>query len=105
LCLLKEYDYPGNVRELRSIMQSAANLALNGVITPDVLPRHLRRREGAAECLQAASAETILPLAQIERNHILAVYARTGNNKSQTARLLGIGLNTLRRKLKAYGLG
>jgi len=104
LCLLTEYDYPGNVRELRSIMQSAANLAQNGVITSDLLPQHLKRSGAVTECLPAQETNPVLPLAQIEKDHILEVYTKTNSNKSQTARLLGIGLNTLRRKLKLYGV-
>jgi DNA-binding NtrC family response regulator len=44
-----------------------------------------------------------IPLAEVEKNHILQAYRHLNQNKSQTARLLGIGMNTLRRKLKAYG--
>ena len=105
LCLLKEYGYPGNVRELRSIMQSAANLAQNSVITADVLPQHLKQSNAVTECLPTPEMEPVLPLAQVEQDHILEVYAQTNHNKSQTARLLGIGLNTLRRKLKSYKAG
>jgi len=46
--------------------------------------------------------ESIVPLAQIEKEYILEAYNQTGKNKSKTARLLKIGLNTLRRKLKSY---
>ena len=46
----------------------------------------------------------IKPLAEIEKTHILLAYRQTGENKSKTARLLGIGLNTLRRKLASYEL-
>ncbi|MBW1725751.1 MAG: hypothetical protein JRJ33_10445 [Deltaproteobacteria bacterium] len=41
---------------------------------------------------------------QIERSHIIKAYKLSGQNKSKTARRLGIGLNTLRRKLKSYGI-
>jgi len=40
----------------------------------------------------------------MEREYILKVYAQTGNNKLRTAKLLDIGLNTLRRKLASYGV-
>jgi DNA-binding NtrC family response regulator len=40
----------------------------------------------------------------VEKRHILKTYKQTGENKSKTARLLGIGLNTLRRKLAGYGV-
>jgi DNA-binding protein Fis len=43
-------------------------------------------------------------LAEAEKCHILKVYAQTGSNKTQSAKLLGIGLNTLRRKLRSYGI-
>jgi len=102
LCLLMEYDYPGNVRELRSIIQSAVNLAQGKPISSDFLPEHLRKRKSISKCLTQSVSEDILPLAQIEKSHIIRAYKLTGRNKSRTARLLGIGLNTLRRKLKLY---
>jgi DNA-binding NtrC family response regulator len=103
MCLLMDYSYPGNIRELRSIVQSAVNLAQNRPITSNALPDHLRRQKSMSKC-QNEPDEPIVPLAQVEKSHILSVYRHTNQNKSQAARLLGIGLNTLRRKLKSYGL-
>ena len=40
----------------------------------------------------------------MEKNHIIKIYEMTDKNKSQTAKLIGIGLNTLRRKLESYGV-
>jgi len=102
MCCLMEYDYPGNVRELKSIVQSAANLAQGKPITKRNLPEAIKSRT-AATCLEENLQTEIVPLAEIEQEHILSIYAHTNRNKSKTARLLGIGLNTLRRKLKAYG--
>jgi len=104
MCLLMEHDYPGNVRELRSIIQSAVNLAQGKPILSDFLPAHLKKRKSISTCLPRPVSDHIAPLAQIEQSHIIRAYKLTGRNKSQTARLLGIGLNTLRRKLKSYGL-
>jgi two-component system, NtrC family, response regulator AtoC len=103
-CLLLEYDYPGNIRELKSILQSAVNLAQGKIISSDVLPAHLKQRKSASKCLTPSASEKIAPLAQIEKSHIIDAYKRTGGNKSQSAKLLGIGLNTLRRKLRSYGI-
>ena len=103
-CLLMEYDYPGNIRELKSILQSAVNLAQGRPISPDVLPAHLKQRKFSSKCLTHSASENIAPLAQIEKSHIIDVYKRTGRNKSQSAKLLGIGLNTLRRKLRSYDI-
>jgi two-component system response regulator AtoC len=46
----------------------------------------------------------IAPLREVEKTCILRVYEETNKNKMQTAKILDIGLNTLRRKLKSYGL-
>ncbi|MGA9179199.1 MAG: sigma-54 dependent transcriptional regulator [Desulfobacterales bacterium] len=103
-CLLMEYNYPGNIRELKSILQSAVNLSQGRPISPDVLPAHLKQRKSISKCLSLPAYEKMMPLAQIEKSHIIDVYKQTGGNKSLSARLLGIGLNTLRRKLKTYGI-
>jgi DNA-binding NtrC family response regulator len=103
MCLLMDYNYPGNIRELRSIIQSAVNLAQGRPISPNVLPDHLRRRKSTSRCENQSDAP-IVSLSQVEKSHILKVYQHTNQNKSQTARLLGIGLNTLRRKLRSYGV-
>ncbi|MBW2369429.1 MAG: sigma-54-dependent Fis family transcriptional regulator [Deltaproteobacteria bacterium] len=104
LSLLMGYDYPGNIRELRSIIQSAVNLCNGNSISPGCLPAHLRKaaRQSAPEPSSPAPYR-ILKLAYVEKQHIVNVYRQTGRNKSATARDLGIGLNTLRRKLAAYG--
>ena len=105
LAALMQYDYPGNIRELESILHSALNLAQGQTITMKCLQEHLQppRKPHLREC---DIDETGVPatLAEAERCHILKIYARTGNNKTQSAKILGIGLNTLRRKLRAYGV-
>jgi DNA-binding NtrC family response regulator len=101
-CILMEYDYPGNIRELAAILQSAVNLARDAPIAREHLPDDFKKRDVAADCENRGRDAEMVPLAEVERRHILKVYAATGENKSRTARILGIGLNTLRRKLKDY---
>ena len=102
---LMQYHYPGNIRELKSILQSAVNLARGEPIREAHLPSHIAASmKTCAEEEMAPDGSPIKPLAEVERAHILAAYGQTGSNKSKTARLLGIGLNTLRRKLAGYGL-
>ncbi len=102
--LLMGYHYPGNVRELKSIIHSAVNLSQGGFITVDLLPEHLKKQKAKSPRTTISESELVLPLAEIEKGYILKVYHQTGNNKSQTAKLIGIGLNTLRRKLRYYGI-
>ncbi len=96
------HDWPGNVRELRGVIEAAANLAERGEITPALLniPKPPSGRLAASS---NAPRETVIePLAEVERRHILTAYHALGDNKTQTARALGVSLATLQRKLKAY---
>ncbi|MEJ5359232.1 MAG: sigma-54 dependent transcriptional regulator [Desulfobacterales bacterium] len=98
---LSAHDFPGNVRELRSILQAAVNLARGGRIALEHLPPGLRAKRIPTACFLRDG--TPLRLADVEKHHILTVYERLDRNKVRTARALDIGLNTLRRKLRAYG--
>lgn len=99
---LVQYDYPGNIRELRSIIHTAINLAEGSTLSVASLPPELRRIRTDANKNQRASLGGVEPLSQWEKRYILNVYNRTGSNKAMAAKLLGIGVNTLRRKLAAY---
>ena len=100
---LKAHNWPGNVRELKGVLEAAANLAAGKSIKPEhlKLPRPKRRLKGVVEKTEVGELE---PLRDVERRHIISVYEAVGKNKSQAARVLAIGLQTLHRKLKAYGV-
>ena len=104
LRLLMEHDFPGNIRELKSIIQSALNLSQGKVISATSLPDYLRRQKSKAARPKARESEPPGSLKQVEKDHIIKVYYQMDKNKTQTAKVLGIGLNTLWRKLKAYGV-
>ena len=99
---LLSHKWPGNVRELKGVIEAAANLADGGQIKPAHLPLDCQACE-QAPAGEPARTGALEPLAEVERRHILAVYEAAGRNKSKTARVLKIGLQTLRRKLSAYG--
>jgi len=100
---LMEYDYPGNIRELKSIIDSAINLAQGRPITTAVLPEQIRKQKPKRIPEPGEGISGLESLAVVEKNHILNIYNKTGKNKAQASRVLGIGLNTLRRKLAFYG--
>jgi len=102
--ILSNYDYPGNIRELRSLLQSAVNLAQGKPISAKSLPSHLKKRKAISMRDSQPISKPVVPFSEVEKEYILKVYNQMGRNKSQTAKLLGIGLNTLRRKLRAHGL-
>jgi two-component system response regulator HydG len=94
--LLRAYRWPGNVRELGNAVRHAAALARGRIIEPEHLPDEVRAPTSAA----TAEART---LAEVEREHVLKVLERCGGSQAEAARVLGIGRNTLWRKLRAYG--
>jgi DNA-binding NtrC family response regulator len=105
MALLMGYDFPGNIRELRSLIQSALNLAQGRRISPAFLPTYLRNRKLISErVFLKKEVMLVLPLKDLEKNHILKVYEMTGKNKVNAAKILKIGINTLRRKLEFYGV-
>jgi DNA-binding NtrC family response regulator len=104
LGLLRRYDYPGNIRELKSIIQSAVNLAQGGAISPAAFPAPLREKPPFIPIQPEKETIPIVPLSEHEKDYIIKVYCQLRQNKSQTSRLLEIGMNTLRRKLKFYGI-
>jgi transcriptional regulator with PAS, ATPase and Fis domain len=101
LDLLHGYSWPGNIRELQNAIERAVILA-EGQPRIEVgdLPPEIRGVRPVA----APTADEILTLAEVERRHIVATLERLGGNRKATAVTLGIGENTLWRRLKSYGL-
>ena len=94
--LLVRYGWPGNVRELQNAVKHGAALALGREIKSVDLPEEL-----LAPSI-AASSSFLRPLREVEREHILSVLDSCGGSQAEAARALGIGRNTLWRKLREY---
>ena len=103
LSVLIKYDFPGNIRELKAILHAAVNLAGKRPITSRFLPDNLRKIQNQPARRFESKPGNGHRMADVEKIHILHIYQQTGMNKAETARLLDIGLNTLRRKLESYG--
>jgi two-component system response regulator HydG len=96
--LLLEYRWPGNLRELSNAMRCASAVVEGAVIELEHLPEELLR--APTHLTPVAALRT---LAQVEREHVLAVLSACGGVQAEAARILGIGRNTLWRKLREYG--
>ena len=108
--MLENYDWPGNIRELENAVVRAAALC-DQIVRPEDLPERVRRSFRTANSQSSThrsddetNNESLVPLAELERRHILRVLARTGGNKQAAARILGIDRTTLQRKLERYDL-
>jgi len=100
---LRAHAWPGNVRELQNVIERAFALSLADTITPADLPAAVRDH---------APAESVVPplddvptLGDAERRLIGAALRKSGGNKNEAARLLGIDRQRLYRKIEKYGLG
>ena len=101
LRVLMAYDWPGNVRELQSVVQTSAVFAQNGVVTlVSLQPKPEVFRKSPDAHLPLASLEN-LDLRTLEKQAVAAALARSGGNKQQAARLLGISRRALYNKLEA----
>lgn len=105
--LLQPYSWPGNIRELRNVIERAIILASGEPVAPVHLPKELvasSNGESVPSAVSAISAEPIT-LAEAERRHILLIVDACRGNKTLAAKQLGISRLTLRTKLRQYGFG
>ena len=99
--LLKNHDWPGNVRELKNCIEQAVLLGNSDSLVAEDFANSMA--VGQTE-LHPDEAE-VLPLKEIEREHIVYALGHTNGNKTRAAELLGIERSTLYQKLKLYGIG
>jgi DNA-binding NtrC family response regulator len=95
---LVEYPWPGNVRELSNIIERLVILAPGDTIGAEALPPAIR--DSRARTSEAAPGP--VSLSEMERMHIARTLQDTGGKKMQAARLLGIDLKTLNKKIRDY---
>jgi len=93
---LKDYDWPGNVRQLQNVIQSAVLLAEGQEITAEDLNFSARQKGGKP------SGQNLTLLQAMERKTIVQMLKETEGNKLKAASRLGIGRQTLYNKIKLY---
>ncbi len=96
---LEQYAWPGNIRELRNVIERAVLLSNGGVIHAHDLP--LVQRQSTQGPARASVAGATLD--DLERRHIEAVLNEAGWHQGKAASMLGISSKTLYRKIREYG--
>src|SRR5262245_14063113 len=94
--VFEQYEFPGNIRELRNALERALLMSPGQEITPDGLP--------PAWLISRPSQAKMPSLEEIERNYISEVLRQTRGKKVKAAKILGISRKTLLEKRKKYGL-
>ena len=98
---LQMYNWPGNVRELENALERAVLLAQNQPVRLKHFSVEIQepyKKRTSQEIVRLSSLE------DVEKEHILKVYKSCGEDKVAAAKILGVGLKTLYRKLKKYGV-
>jgi len=103
---LRQYRWPGNIRELENCIHRAVLLSQGEIIGPDaiILPDE-RAQSPDPNCDSDASSSSFVgsSVAEVERRLIVDTLAHTLGNRTRAATILGISIRTLRNKLKQYG--
>jgi two-component system NtrC family response regulator len=95
LGILTAYPWPGNIRELRAVINKCALLTDSETIQPDDLPVHMKARH-------YESPNKSKTLEDIEKEHIINVLAETEGNQTKASEILGINRKTLYKKIHRY---
>lgn len=103
MAALQKYKWPGNIRELRNVLERAALLCKNGVICRDDLHFQLARN-GSKPTRPAPHANAEMTLEEMERQHISLVLRNENGKVEQAAAKLGIARSSLYTKIKQYNI-
>lgn len=98
--MLEEWDWPGNIRELMNVLLNASIQARGKPLRTE----HLTSIKRGAGNSQTGPPKPFPAMMDMEKQHMLDALAKTGGNKREAARILGISRDTLYRRMKKYGI-
>ena len=101
LHLLKEYSWPGNIRELENVIERAVIFCTGKTLAVENLPDILQTKRGQVDQRDSFSSHEP-SLMELERELIFRTLEKLGNNRQQAAQILGISQEELDFKLRAY---
>lgn len=108
--IFRRYPWPGNIRELKNLVERICIMNNREIITPDMLPAELTGQKtqpqtGLGMELTEEGTDLEKLLEEVEKQMLIKALSMTEGNVSGTSRLLNVPRGTLRYKLEKYGLG
>lgn len=101
---LKKYTWPGNVRELENCLERILLTSNGKAPCIDSLTADIQQNYHQNNCQGSHCNKEYVPLSEMEKKYIIEVFDHCQGDKTKTARVLGIGVRTLYRKLASYGI-
>ncbi len=99
--MLMNYNWPGNVREVENVIERAVILGSKNTLLPQSLPLHLKEESDKMEIHIPPEG---IPLEKVEKSLIREALKMTKGNQSRAAKLLDISRNTLRYRIRKFGI-
>ncbi|MEW6535685.1 MAG: sigma-54 dependent transcriptional regulator [Candidatus Auribacterota bacterium] len=100
--VLQEYSWPGNIRQLRNLIENIVVLSRNNVIKVTDLPERIIRNNETA--LSAGDTTSAMNIRENEKNLIIRALKDTNGNRTEAAKLLGMSRRTLYRKMEGFNI-
>lgn len=113
LLVLSKYNWPGNIRELKYMLENIISFSENEIIDVEDLPEHVKTYKNSAHNTSSISdgkkPEVAIPLLNeavdlVERDLVIAALNKADGNKTEAARLLGVPRQTLNNKIKKHSI-
>lgn len=105
MTVLENYDWPGNIRELKNVCERAVLMSSRPLLTVEDLPHSLRKKDRRIEWLGEIQGDSLKEIvAEVEREVILKALAENNWNRTATAQALKINRSSLYAKMKEFGI-
>jgi len=102
--MLKEYHFPGNVRELKNLSERLVLLSTNNIIEGRIIPYEVKYPGYNPSCFSFDDKSLNKIIEEVEKDALMSALEKTGGNKAKAAEILGLPASTIKSKISKYSL-